>query len=119
MFFDFVSLRKQEIDKEINGIHINAVLIKKSSLVDFKATIKGDIALTCDRCLSDCEINKTLQCDFKISNRSCEDDEVMYEFTDNKIDIDFIIESEINAIKSDYFICEKCNDDDEFEFNLI
>jgi len=117
--FDFISLKKQEINKKIRGIEVIASLNKVSSLVDFKATLKGDISLTCDRCLKESKINKTLTCDFKISNRFCENDEVMYEFTDNKIDIDFIIESEINTIKSDYFTCANCIDNEEFEFNLI
>ena len=119
MVFDFKSLKKQEIDKKIHGMQVNAYLVKESSFVVFKATLKGDISLTCDRCLGENEVNKTLECDFKISNRVCENDEVMYEFTDDKIDIDFIIDSEINTVKSDYFICENCNDNEEFEFNLI
>lgn len=118
MVFDFITLKNQEINKNVNGIEINATLTKKSSLVYFKGILKGDIDLTCDRCLNKNKVFKTIACDFKISNivyNSDNAEEVMYEFVDNKIDIDFIIESEINVLKSDYFICDKCNDK-EFEF---
>jgi DNA-directed RNA polymerase subunit M/transcription elongation factor TFIIS len=116
--FDFISLKQQEIDKEINGIYIKALLVKDLSLVNFKATINSDISLACDRCLDNKDVPTSIKCNFKIANKPCDEDEVMYEFIDNKINIDFIIESEINAIKSDYYICDKCKNNEEFEYNI-
>ena len=119
MTFDYLSLKRQEINKNFDGIELNATLKKNASLVDFIGFIKGDIARCCDRCLENHITNINIDYNFKISNTiNNKNDDVMYEFTDNKIDIDFIIQSEINAIKSDYFICNTCKQEEDFEINI-
>lgn len=121
MIIDFLSLKHKEVNKDFDDFTLKAILKKQSSLIDFKGEIKGKIDVPCDICSEYSKVDLYLNLDYKISNthNNCEDgsyydysDNIMYEFIDNKIDIDFIVKSEINAFKSDYFTCSKCDNQD-------
>ncbi|MBL0721377.1 MAG: hypothetical protein JJV88_02220 [Sulfurovum sp.] len=83
--------------------------------------IKGNIELFCNRCGD--SLNYTLEIPLKltISDQIIEDkvDLDIIEFLDGDIDISFILNSEINTLKSEYLYCQTCSKIDntvEIEF---
>ncbi|MDO6826689.1 hypothetical protein Q4582_01385 [Poseidonibacter sp. 1_MG-2023] len=89
------------------------------SLVKIDAMLIGNTDIDCCRCgiTDNIEINEKL--DFLLSDRIIKNDEsedLVIEIEDGLIDFDEIIQGELEAIKSDYHICEQCsNDNDDFE----
>lgn len=79
------------------------------------AKLSGEVALDCDRCGS--TFGYTLENPLKltISDQTMEDkdDLDIIEFLDGRIDLSYILESEINALKGSYHYCSKCSNSDE------
>jgi hypothetical protein len=71
--------------------------------------------LCCDRCGQNYDYDLGSQLKLKLSDLVSEnkDDLDIIEFLDGKIDILYILKSEINSIQSDYHYCVKCSDNDE------
>jgi len=112
MVFDFLSIRQQKINLEFNGLKFDGILKKNSIYVDLIGKVIGKVDIKCDYCLSDINQDVCLELNFKISNTldNSDEQEIMYECIDNKVDIKLILESEISSYKSDYFLCKKCSD---------
>ena len=97
--------------------------LKKSGYhrVLIEGILKGTIEVNCARC--GVEINRDIDenLKFTISDQFIEttDDLDIIEFIDGIIDIDYIVDSEINSLKSSYNYCPKCeNLDDDFEMEF-
>jgi uncharacterized metal-binding protein YceD (DUF177 family) len=90
--------------------------------VKIDAELTGNTDIDCCRCgkTEFIEVDETLN--FLLSDgiyKNNESEELVIEIENSLIDFNDIIESELNSIKSDYFICEECsqiNDDFEKEF---
>jgi uncharacterized metal-binding protein YceD (DUF177 family) len=89
--------------------------------IELVGVIKGDIELDCNRCGAsfdhpyDAPI-KLILSDQIVQNK---DDLDIIEFLDGQIDIAYILESEINAFKSDYHYCSRCdNGEESFEMEF-
>lgn len=87
-------------------------------LVELRAIITGSIALECNRCLYKQEeplgINIILiLCDGIYKNDKKDYD--IIEFENSKIDFDYILQSEVESIKSEYFLCKNCEQISNFE----
>jgi len=114
--FDKIGQTAKPISLSYEGVLIEGTLQKSGyHQVSLDAKLKGSLELTCDRCgdtfISDIDTELKL----KLSNLVSEnkDDLDIIEFLDNKIDILYILQSEINTFKSTYNYCEVCNDNDE------
>ena len=110
----------KELEVEFNSVKIVGTFCKISqSLVKIDAKLIGNTDIDCCRCgiTDNIEINEKL--DFLLSDRIIKNDEsedLVIEVENGLIDFDEIIQSEIEAIKSDYHICEQCSqDNDDFE----
>ena len=79
------------------------------------AKLKGCLDLDCDRCGTHYNYDMSGQLKLKLSDLVSEDkdDLDIIEFLDGKIDILYILQSEINSIQSDYHYCDNCNDNSE------
>ena len=82
------------------------------------AKVSGEVELDCDRCgvtyLSPSEYSLRLTLSDMLSEDK--DDLDIIEFLDGVIDLTYILESEINALKESYHYCSKCDgNDDSFE----
>lgn len=84
-------------------------------LIIINGKIVGDLFVNCDRC--GVEFTKELNEDIEIfasngiyEKENEEEDAVVIEFFDQKIDFSYIFESEIASIISDYHICPNCEE---------
>ncbi|SHO81555.1 hypothetical protein MNB_SV-15-1134 [hydrothermal vent metagenome] len=89
--------------------------------VSIEGNLKGSLEVDCARC--GVEINRDIDenLKFTISDQFIEttDDLDIIEFIDGIIDIEYIVNSEINSLKSSYNYCPKCEDlDDDFEMEF-
>lgn len=108
------------LDVDYNSVKIEGTFCKISqSLVKVNAVLKGSTDVDCCRCgkTDIVEIDEELL--LLLSDRVYKKDESDYlviEIDDGLIDFNDIIESELNSIKSDYYLCEDCSQDgDNFE----
>jgi hypothetical protein len=90
------------------------------NLVKLSGKIIGDIPLECSRCLDVEKVSQNIDLEmllsdglYKQADHSPELD--IIEFEDGQIDFDYILNSEIESIQSDYFLCSKCKKTDDFE----
>ena len=110
----------KELEVEFNSVKIVGTFCKISqSLVKIDAELIGNTDIDCCRCgiTDNIEVNEKL--DFLLSDRIIKNDEredLVIEIEDGLIDFDALIQSELEAIKSDYHICEQCSKDNgDFE----
>ena len=108
------------LEAELDSVKIEGTFCKMSqSLVKIDAQLIGNTNIDCCRCgeTENIEVNEKLN--FLLSDGIFKDDEgedLVIEVEDGLIDFDEIIQSELEAIKSDYHICEQCSkDNDNFE----
>ncbi|MFV0481708.1 MAG: DNA-binding protein [Campylobacteraceae bacterium] len=84
---------------------------KRDSLVLCQGDIKGEVSHICDRCGKDMVLDVNEKVEILISDGIYEGDTDEFdvvEFYDGLIDFDELLNSEIEAIKSDYHYCENC-----------
>jgi len=110
----------KELEVVLNSVKIEGTFCKISqSLVKIDAMLIGNTDIDCCRCgkTDNIEVNEKL--DFLLSDRIIKNDEsedLVIEIENGLIDFDEIIQSELEAIKSYYHICEQCsNNNDDFE----
>ncbi len=110
----------KKLEVTVDSVKIEGTFCKMSqSLVKIDATLIGNTDIDCCRCgiTDNIEVNEKL--DFLLSDRIIKNDEredLVIEIEDGLIDFDALVQSELEAIKSDYHICEQCsNDNDDFE----
>jgi len=122
ILFDKVGSSGKPFDFSSNGMRIEGVL-KKSGYhrVSLNAQLSGDVDLDCDRCGD--TFSSSLDGELKLSLSDevlkDKDDLDIIEFLDGMIDISYLLDSEINAQKSTYNHCPKCdNSDEDFELEF-
>jgi len=93
----------------------------KTNLVKIDGKIEGGVLLNCSRC--GIEFNKSLEqkleilvSDGPVNHHELNNFDIIE--MENYIDFDFIVESEIESIKSDLNLCEKCKDLKTIEFEF-
>jgi uncharacterized metal-binding protein YceD (DUF177 family) len=114
--FDKVGSTAKPIELSSRGVKLEGTLQKSGyHQVTLDANLSGSIEMTCDRCgdTYDYDIDSKLR--LKLSDLISEDkdDLDIIEFLDGKIDLLYILESEITSIESSYHYCDKCNNSDE------
>lgn len=81
-------------------------------LILLHADLKGTVETQCSRCGDDMKLSVDEEIEFFISDGIYEDDESIeldvVESFDSTADLDEILHSEVELIKSDYHSCEKC-----------
>ncbi len=81
-------------------------------LILLKATLSGSLEKTCDSCAEEFNMPIDEEVEFFISDGIYEDDNSIeldvVESLDGIADIDELLNSEIELIKSDYHSCENC-----------
>ena len=116
ILFDKIGHNENPFDQEINGIVTNGTLVKSGyHRVMLQGKMAGKVEFACSSC--GVEIPKEISVPLRltISDQIIEDkdDLDIIEFLNGEIDISFIIESEINSLKSDYHYCTECGSNDE------
>jgi uncharacterized metal-binding protein YceD (DUF177 family) len=93
-----------------------------SKLVDITAQLTGQATVLCNRCAKEFSTDIDQEVELKVSdgiyNEDNSDlDELIYETFDSKINFNEILNSELEAIRSDYHYCSECSMEDyEEEF---
>jgi len=118
--FKKVPQTPKELVVDFASVKIEGTFCKISpSLAKINAKLKGDTEIDCCRCGITDTISLDEDLDFLISDgifkdNDCED--LVIEINNSIIDFDEIIQSELNSIKSDYYICESCSQEsNDFE----
>jgi len=117
--FDKINSTAKPIDLSSKGITLDGTLQKSGyHQVTLDATLNGCLDLDCDRCGDTYNYDIDTKLRLKLSDLVSEDkvDLDIIEFLDGKIDLLYILESEITSIESSYHYCDKCdNNDEDFE----
>ena len=119
IIFDKINSNGKPFELEIENVSLIGTLQKSGyHRVSLNAKINGNVKLNCDRCgeVYNYKFDNNLK--LTISDQLIEDkdDLDIIEFLDGVIDIAYILESEINTLKSSYHYCDNCcSDDEEFE----
>lgn len=106
------SLQNEEVSVVFSGV----ISHKSAQLFTLKATLKGSVKHQCDRCCEDLSVEFSQELELLVSNGASE--EADYEFFDSCVDLASIIQSETQLFNSDYFYCQNCKNNDNFEFIL-
>ncbi len=114
-----VPFNEKEFKASFDSVEIEGTFCKmSSSLVKIDGKLKGITNISCSRCGSECQINLDEEENFLISDGIYKDEEhkdLVIEVQNGIINFDEIIQSELESIKSDYYLCEQCSQDDNFE----
>jgi len=120
--FDKIGSLNKDFSYSSDGVSLIGTLTKLSyHRISLKAKLSGSIDIDCSRCAESIKYILDSNLTFTISDELIKttDDLNIIEFLDGVIDIKYILDSEINSIKSSYIYCKKCDDsDEEFEFEF-
>ncbi len=117
--FDKIGSTTKPFELEVEGVSLDGTLQKSGyHRVSLEAKLDGSIDLDCDRCGSTYthKLDNSLKLSLSDQVSEDKDDLDIIEFLDGVIDLTYILESEINALKGAYHYCDKCdNSDEDFE----
>ena len=119
--FKKVPQSPKEFSASLASVEIEGTFCKISqSLVKIDAVLKGNTQIDCCRCGITDTITLNEEANFLLSDGIYKDDseseDLVIEIDNNTINFDEIIQSELESIKSDYYLCENCShDDSEFQ----
>lgn len=106
-----------KLNTSFNSVKIEGTFCRISpSLVKVEAHLKGEIELDCSRCAKTETYLLDEELKFLLSDgifKGEDDDFLVIEVENSLINFDEIIQSEVNSIKSDYYICNSCLQDDK------
>jgi len=114
--FDKVGQSPKPFHESIEGILFDGSLQKSGHhRVALLGDIKGNTEVNCNRCgkALDCRVDIPLKLTISDQLVESKDDLDIIEFLDGWVDISFILQSEINTVKSEYHYCDECQDSDE------
>ncbi len=101
---------------EADGVVLDGVLQQSAPhRVALIGEIKGTVAVQCNRCSSSFDYLLEIPLKLTISDQIIEtkDDLDIIEFLDGEIDLSFILQSEVNTLKSAYHYCDQCDHNTE------
>jgi hypothetical protein len=109
----------KEFKASLDSVEIEGTFCKISqSLVKIDAVLNGNTTIDCCRCGITDTITINEKADFLLSDgiyQDTESEDLVIEIDNSIIDFDEIIGSEIESIKSDYYLCDKCTQDNDYE----
>ena len=116
MIISFSKIANKDISFELVGndnlVFIGILKRKDPFLVKCQGKIKGNINYICDRCGEVFMLPIDQDVELNLSDGIYKDSENelsdTMEFFDGNIYLKEVLESELEAFKSDYFYCEKC-----------
>jgi len=114
--FDKIGSTGKPVEVSSKGINLVGTLAKSGyHRVTLDAQLKGKLPLDCDRCGENYSHTIDGKLYLKLSDLVSEnkDDLDIIEFLDGKIDVLYILESEITSIESAYHYCTLCDNNDE------
>jgi len=119
--FDKISSTAKPVGLTSENVTLDGTLQKSGyHQVILDATLNGCFDLDCDRCGNTYNYDMNSKLKLKLSDLVSEDkdDLDIIEFLDGKIDLLYILKSEITSIKSSYHYCGECSSDEDFEIEF-
>lgn len=117
--FKKVPQSPKEFSSVLDSVEISGTFCKISqSLVKIDAVLNGNTTIDCCRCGITDTININEEANFLLSDgiyQDTESEDLVIEIDNSIIDFDEIIGSELESIKSDYYLCDKCTQDNDYE----
>jgi len=114
--FDKVGHSAKRFQERVDRVSLEGTLQKESHhRIALIATLTGPIEVQCSRCGREFEQFLDLPLALTLSDQMAEtkDDLDIIEFLDGIVDMTYILQSELNAIKSEYHQCSECQRDEE------
>ncbi|HHO42596.1 MAG TPA: hypothetical protein ENN12_04480 [Epsilonproteobacteria bacterium] len=119
--FDKIGSTPKQVTLEIETVVLEASLVQKTrEIVTLDGKIHGNLPIVCDRCGANFDLEVEQKLDLNLTNKVSQnkDDLDIIEFLDGVIDIEYIIQSEINSLKSAYHYCKECEGVENFEIEI-
>jgi uncharacterized metal-binding protein YceD (DUF177 family) len=119
--FRKVPLQESEFEISSDSVKFSGTFSKISQkIAKVSAKISGDCTVECCKCGKEITLNideniNLLVSDGIYSSKDDEEDEIVIEVENHMINFDDILSSELESLKSEYYICDVCNKSD----NLI
>ena len=118
--FTKVPLNGTEFEINSNSVKFLGTFSKISSkLAKISANMNGNCDVDCCKCGKIIAINIDENIDFLVSdgnyepNQHNDEEFVIIEAQNNILDFDDILHSEIESLKSEYYICDTCKNNDD------
>jgi len=114
--FEKVGSTEKHFETVSEGIQLKGTLRKSAyHEVALEGSLDGTLRLGCDRCGREYDepVRSSLKLTLQDTLPKDKEDLDIIEFLDGVIDITYILESEINAIKSAYHYCPECEGNEE------
>ena len=110
----------KEFEISLNSVKFLGTFSRISNkLAKIHSNIVGDYNVECYKCGN--EINKKVDENYTftvsdgiLSTKDEREDEIIIEIDDHIIDFDAILNSELESLKSDYYICNSCDTNENF-----
>ena len=119
--FRKVPLKVSEFEIDSYSVKFSGTFCKiTSKLAKIDANLDGKLEVDCCKCGESFSINVNEKIDFLVSDgiysNSNKDEEefIVIEVKDNILDFNEILNSELESLKSEYYICDTCKQNDQF-----
>lgn len=110
--FKKIPQEKKEFNTSLNSVKIEGTFCRiSSSLVKIEAVLIGNTDIDCCRCGVTDVIEVDEDLNLLLSDgiyKGNEEEYSVIEIENSLIDFDELIESELNSIRSEYYICKEC-----------
>ncbi|MBD3809770.1 MAG: hypothetical protein IE884_04545 [Sulfuricurvum sp.] len=110
----FKKLSSQPLHFEVNrdnAFFSGDLILIKSNLAQLNGTITGSISIPCDLCAEEVEKSLNEEIAFYLSDgiyEGFEEEMDVVEIDHSILDMEELLRSEIELVKSDYFCCKNC-----------
>ena len=118
--FRKVPINRTEFQIESNSVKFLGNFSKISNkLVKIEGQIKANCEVLCCKCGNQFNIDideksNLMVSDGIYSSQNEDEDFIVIEVEDHMVDFDSILDSEIESIKSEYYVCQSCQENDSF-----
>jgi uncharacterized metal-binding protein YceD (DUF177 family) len=116
--FRKIPLTTTEFEIDSNSVKFSGTFCKISSkLAKIDGSINGELEVDCCKCGQSLSISSDENVTFLVSDGvySSEDEEyIVIEVEDHILDFDEILQSELESLKSEYYICDTCKKNNDY-----
>ncbi len=109
-----------EFDISSDSVKFSGVFSKISTnIAKVDGTIEGNFTVDCCRCGEEMSIPLSEKTEFLLSDgiykQKDEDDLIVIEVEDHFVDFEELLQSELESLRSEFYTCDKCKDNEDLE----
>lgn len=117
----------RKIPTKLSNFEVNSDSVKFSGifskitpqLAKIQGKIEGELQVDCCRCSKEIDLILNESSELYVSDgiysyKEDDEDLMVIEVENHEIDFDALLSSEIESIKSDFYLCETCNKEDGY-----